>query len=339
MPRFGIPYLGTLLFGGKWIPMIALAMSFYSGCVSDAPHDNPLDPLSPQFVNAGTIRGRVLILNNSTIGIANAVVAFSNSGLAAITDNNGNFSAEHISAGTMEVIVTKNGFLPDSISLQLTAGQTASLEIHLDALPQISGQQIITKKIDQWWPGPTYSAVVTANVTDHDGQADIDSVFVMIDSLQFGMTYSNSDKNFQTTILADSLPSGNLQWLIGDTLRVIAKDKEHASTQSNDFFVSRIIETTAIPTAPISQDTVRDSLYFQWDPPSLTFFYYFSINLYSVNALIWSQSNISPAPPFAYKFPQSQFPSLQRGSYYWTVTVSDEFGNSARSKEASFIVP
>ncbi len=327
----------ALSFGGTWIPILALVLSFYSGCSLDAPHDNPLDPLSPKFENAGTIQGRVLSLGSS--GIANAVVSFTTSGIAAITDNNGNFSAEHVSAGTMLITVTKDGFLPDSISLQLAAGQTTSLEIHLDALPQISGQQIITKKTDQWWPGPTYSAVVTANITDPDGQTDFDTAFVTVDSLQFGMTYSNSDKNFQTTILADSLPTGNLQWLIGKTLTVFAKDKERALTQGNDFYVSRIIEATAIPTSPTTQDTVRDSLYFQWNPPSLTFPYTFTINLYMLNSgtPLWTESNIVPAPPFAFTFPG--FTTLQPGSYYWTVAVIDEFGNSARSKEASFIVP
>jgi hypothetical protein len=322
-----------------WTLILVLVMSFYSGCTLDAPHDNPLDPLSPKFENAGTVQGRVFILNSSTIGIANAVVSFTNSGIAAITDNYGNFSAEHVPTGPMLIIVTKDGFLADSTTLQLTAGQTSSLEIHLDALPQISTSQIITKKTDQWWPGPTYSALVTANVTDPDGQVDIDSVFVTVDSLRFGMTYSNSDKNFQTTILADSLPASNLQWLVGKTLTVYAKDKEHALVQSSDFFVSRIIEAAAIPTAPTAQDTVRDSLYFQWDPPSLTFGYTFTINLYTLNGgtPLWTKSNIVPAPPFAFKFPG--FSTLQPGSYYWTVAVIDEFGNSSRSKEASFIVP
>ncbi|MDE3057377.1 MAG: carboxypeptidase regulatory-like domain-containing protein [Bacteroidota bacterium] len=319
----------------KRILVFALVMSFFPGCISDVPHDNPLDPQSPKFENAGTVRGRVLSLGSS--GIANAVVSFTNSNIATLTDNNGNFSADHISAGTMLIIVTKDGFLPDSISLQLAAGQTSSLEIHLDALPQISSQKIITKKTDQWWPGPTYSALVTAAVSDPDGQADIDTVFVTVDSLQFGMTYSNSDKNYQTTIFGDSLPGSNLQSLIGKTLRVFAKDKERALTQSGDFFISRIIEATAVPTSPTSQDTVRGTLYFQWDPPSLNFSYTFSINIYTLDGgvSIWFKSNIASAPPFAYTFPDTLTPR----SYYWTVTVIDEFGNGARSKEASFVVP
>ncbi len=308
-----------------------------AGCVPDAPRENPLDPNSPNFRNSGTVSGRVLTYYEPFLGIAGASVTLPSKGITITTNSAGSFFFENVDAGGLTLIVSKSGYATDTVRTTLMPGGTATVQSRLNALPVISQAQIITRKIDQWWPGPVYSAVVTANVTDPDGAGDISLVTVAVDTLRLAMSFFTDPPRYQVTISGSSLPGRNIEWLVGKPIQVLAQDKPKGFSRSAPFYVLRIIQQTVVPTYPTALDTASASPEFQWARPDITFPYSYRIELYrqeeGVPTLIWNREGLA-ATLTRFQYPETLPPAL----YFWTIFVIDEYGNLSRSKEASFIV-
>ncbi|MGC8652370.1 MAG: carboxypeptidase regulatory-like domain-containing protein [Candidatus Kryptoniota bacterium] len=306
-------------------------------CAPDAPHENSLDPLSPNYSGTGVLSGRVLTLTAPYAGISNVLVTIPGNQSAVFTSSDGSFLIRNVPAGQVTVVFTKSGYLTDTLQIQIGIGKTQSIEVHLDALPVISAEQVVTHKIDQWWPGAVYNATVSAAVIDADGSTDIDSVYVVVDTINFSMAYSFNSKDFEVTIYSDSLPQHDIQWLVGRSFVVQARDHEGAVSRSNPFYVTRIIESEAAPFYPVGLDTAKASPTFEWNPPQITFNYSYTIQVVRMDAgnqtVVWTQPGINSSL-VSYSFPGI----LSSGTYFWTIAVVDNYGNSSRSKEAAFSV-
>ncbi len=311
------------------------------GCAPDAPHDNPLDPNSPNYKTQGRVTGKVLSLSLPYAGISNALVTVGQNGVAQLTASNGSFSIANAPSGKITVVISKPAYLPDTLYLNLPVGGNVDTTIHIDALPQITGAQVVTSKIDHWWPGPIYSATVTAGVSDPDGQLDIidSTVQVQVDSLSFLLTRTTGS-NYQVVIDASQLPNQDLQWLVGKEFTISAADHENGRGESGPFYVSRIIEPEAVPTSPTSLQSSTPSPVFEWNPPTISYDYTYQLQIVHIDTstgiqtVAWSQAGLS-STYVSFNYPGS----LGSGTYFWTVTVFDDYGNSSRSKEASFVVP
>ena len=91
--------LGILLFG-----LIAST----PGCLGDADRGNPLDPLSPNFLDEGQVGGRVA--DRSLSGIGGGTVTLSPGGLETTTDNAGNFLLGGVPSGSYTIISNAAGY-------------------------------------------------------------------------------------------------------------------------------------------------------------------------------------------------------------------------------------
>jgi len=321
-----------------YLVIVGIMSVIFVGCAPHAPHDNPLDPESHTGKSDGTLSGKILILNSITRGISGALVTIEGTTLAELTAADGSFNFPDAPSGNVTVLVAKASFKTDTLKLNLFVGGNLDTVTHLDALPQVSGPQVATSDIDQWYPGPVYTAAISATVTDPDGFLDVDTVYATIDSLAFGMNHTTGD-NYQVTINADSLPDQDLQWIIGKEFNVVAVDHENGVEISSGFYATRIIESEPNPTSPTEGLIITTHFpTFDWDRASVSFAATYQLQVVSLaggtQTPIWSQSGFSPATE-SFNFPDS----LASGNYYWTVAVVDQFGNSCRSREAAFTVP
>ncbi|MFZ1080677.1 MAG: carboxypeptidase-like regulatory domain-containing protein [Candidatus Kryptoniota bacterium] len=316
--------------------ILALLVAFLDGCVPNAPHDNPIDPGSPNPKTDGALKGSVLSLGLPYSGIPNALVVIEQNGSAQYTATDGSFSFSNAPPGNITLVITKALYMNDTVRIYLPVGGNLDTLIHIDALPQINNAQVVTSKIDQWLPGVVYSAVVSASITDLDGFQDVDTVYVRVDSLTFGMNYIGGN-NYQVNINADSLPNQDIQWLVGKQFIIFAIDHENGTGQSAGFYVTRIIEAEANPTSPISLDATTSYPQFNWSPPTVSFDYNYQLQIYQVNSgtqtPVGSPISIS-SDSISYNDPDS----LAVGQYSWTLTIIDNFDNSSTAKEQSFEV-
>jgi hypothetical protein len=321
-------YCVSLLVGG---------MLMASGCIPDASHDNPLDPASNAFSNSGTLSGNVFSFYQPYAGIAGALVTIQPSGVAVVSNSAGAYSIDGVPPGDVQIIVSRSGYLTDTVDSKAVIGNESKLDIHLDALPVVGTCQVLTRKIDQWWPHAVYSAVVNAAVTDPDGLGDVTGATLQVDTMKFVLTYVPDQQVYQVAVDAAILPQGSLEWLVGKSFNVTVRDRIGATTSGKPFSLSRIIQDAPIPLSPTALDTASASPQLFWVQPSLQFPYSYKIELFrldlGVPSLLWSVSNLSSSLS-SFQYPNS----LSTGTFFWTISVVDEFGNLSRSKEASFIV-
>ncbi len=315
--------------------------SIQTGCAPDAPHDNPLDPHSPNYRNAGRLVGKILTLSLPYVGISNALVTIEESGSAQLTASDGSFAFQDAPSGNITLVVSKPNYLADTLHLNLPVGGSIDTATHLDAIPQIMGAEVVTTKVDHWWPGPIYSATVTAGVTDPDGQLDIidSTVQVTVDSLSFPMDHATGS-NYKVIIDASQFPNHDLQWLVGKQFTISAVDHENGKGESTPFYVSRIIEQEAVPTSPTNLQSSSASPVLEWNPPTVSYNYTYQLQIVHIDTSTGIQAVAWSLPGINSSYVSFNYPgSLGSGTYYWTVTIVDDYGNSSTSREASFIVP
>jgi len=283
------------------------------------------------------LSGNVLSFYQPYVGIAGALVTIQPSGVAGLTNSAGAFSISGVPAGNVRIIASRSGYLTDTVDTKSLVGSESKADIHLDAMPVVGACQVVTRKIDQWWPHAVYSALVSGTVTDPDGLGDITGAALQVDTMKFAMTYIPAQQVYQVSVDAANLPQGSLEWMVGKSFTVIARDRIGATTVGKSFSVTRIIQDAPIPIFPTALDTATASPELFWTQPTLQFPYSYKLELFrldqGVPSLLWSVSNLSPS------LSNFQYPErLSTGLFFWTISVVDEFGNLSRSKEASFIV-
>ena len=325
---------------------IFCACMFMSSCF-DAPRDNPLDPSSPQFTNTASVHGRVVLLDQNS-SIASATISSMQDGVSVSSDAEGNYSFNNLAVGIQTLVCTKENFVPDTQQIILQSRTTKEVLFELNGAPFVLTQNILTRKIDQYYPSTQYFVDVTASISDPNGIVDVDSVWFTVDTLLFPMDYSVSTKQFQITIYKYDLPTNTIQWLVNKPLRIRSKDRSNAVNFSTPFYISRIIENSATPAYPtvntitLQMDTTGSTPSLQWLPPDVTFNYTYTLILSRVvsdiRTVVWTYPNLNSSSL------QLQFPAdnsgliLLPGEYVWTISVVDDFGNYSRSKEAPFVV-
>jgi hypothetical protein len=328
------------------VTTLIYALTLFAGC-KDAPCDNPLDPNSPQYSNTASIKGQVMLLNQNSY-IVSASVSSLEDGVSVLSDANGNFNFNNLRIGGQTLVCSKENFISDTLHIFLQSRATKEVQFELNAAPCVLKQNILTRKVDQYYPSTQYFVDVTASVSDPNGIMDVDSVWFAVDTLLFLMDYSVTSKQFQITINKYDLPTNTIQWLVSKPLNIRSKDRNNAVNISNPFYVSRIIENTATPVYPtinttaLQKDTTSSTPLFQWSPPDVTFNYTYTLILSRVvsdiKTVVWTCANLN------YSYMQLQFQSdgsgltLSAGEYVWTISVVDDFGNYSRSKEAPFVV-
>lgn len=323
-------------------PGILVFLLLAAGC-SDVPRDNPLDPLSPDYVSSGALRGTV-VLKDVGSPISSARITALEEGLAVQSDSVGSFSFAHLSLGVKTLVCTKENFAADTQRVTLTSGASLSLTFSMNGAPAVLEEKILTRKVDQYYPSPQYYVDVSAGVTDPNGVADLDSVWFEVSGLLFPMEYNPSSRLFEVRVFKYDIPTNTIQWLVGKALHIVSRDRSAAVNVSDPFMVTRVIEygAAAISPAPGNSDTTGGAPVLRWTPPTVTFTYSYSLTISRIDAgtptLIWRLDHLNSVDE-EYAYPvDGSVAALTPGNYVWAVTVVDEFENSCRSKESAFVV-
>lgn len=312
------------------------------GC-GDVPRDNPLDPLSPDYAGDAPLSGTVLLKSVGTPVPSARIIALED-GIATQSDSAGRFAFVRLSLGAQTIVCAKDNFAPDTQRVTLTAGASQSMAFSMNGAPVVLSENILTRKVDQYFPSPQYFVDVSAGVTDPNGTADLDSVWFEVSSLLYPMDYNPSTKLFEARVFKYDIPTNTIQWLVGKPLHIISRDRSAAVNVSDPFMVTRVIEYGATPVSPApgNSDTTGGTPVLRWAPPSVTFSYSYTLTVSRIDAgtptVVWEIDNVSSVYE-EYPYPtDGSVAVLTPGNYAWAVTVVDEFGNSCRSKESAFVV-
>ncbi|MEX0747251.1 MAG: carboxypeptidase-like regulatory domain-containing protein [Rhodothermales bacterium] len=312
------------------------------GCLSDAERSNPLDPLSEDFENVGIFEGLTTRFYPPHSPVRNVEVMLLPGPYITDSDADGRFVFRNIPAGEYRVSARKDGFVsaPDSIVL-VAGGGNPDMEIRLDGLPTVTSFELRTVHIDRWWPGELFQLEIVAMVEDPDGLSDISLVEFAIPAFGFRdeLSATGIAGRYQETIVADSLPGGNLHALLGKEIVLHVHDAAGFETASDPKFLVRVIDATPVAVEPQAQEFIDDGRpLLVWDDAALPFEYTYRIDIVLDQANVQNVVlTIADIPPDRTSH-QLETP-LASGTYFWTISVVDAFGNRSRSKEAGFIVP
>ncbi len=322
----------------------------WAGCLGDLPRDNPLDPRSDRYRPQGRLEGTVTRLYPPyppLAGVAVRLLPADDSlqgGRLVYTGPNGRFTFDELPPGTYRLLTQAPGFraLQDTLAVTISAGQTQSVTVRMNALPRFIDYEAITVHISRWWPATDlYRLEVEATVTDPDDVRDVVRVWLKIPALGFADTLEAMQPagRFFKALLQQELPGSSLPNLLGYKLYLGAHDRTGDTVYTPAFQLVRVIEAVPVALAPrglATVDTTRPVL--RWEPIALPFSFTYRIDLVrreaDLDIPILTLEGLEP-PRDSVRIPQP----LPPGVYYWTVSVVDIFGNRSRSKEAGFQVP
>ncbi|MFQ5865372.1 MAG: carboxypeptidase-like regulatory domain-containing protein [bacterium] len=323
----------------KVSPFLSICLISLVSCLNNADRTNPLDPKSENFKNAGSVSGQTLSFYSPFTPLSEVKIQMEPGFFSAKSNSQGQFVLSNIPVGSYRISAGKEGYAPDTVSVDVQLGQTTQVQLNLDALPGISNISITSSHISRWWPqNDLYLLRVIAQVEDLDGLNDIELVQIQIPELNFLDTLEVTQTlgTFMKNIPQSQLPGGKLQDVLGRDIFLSAHDRAGFQTRSRPNFLARIIEESPEFEAPTGQEILlvpRPLLI--WRLITLPFNFSYSVEVVRVdqgiNNVVWTLSDIDNTMNSV-----TVADSLVTGIYFWTISVVDEFGNLSRSKEAGF---
>lgn len=311
-------------------------------CTTPAEHSNPLDPDSPLHTTTGALRVQVTTFYPPYQALAGANLRLQPLGLTLQSDANGQLFFENLETGTYALEATKPGYHTLQTTFNITARETHTLAVRLDGLPIVTSASITSARLaTRESASPRLFLEITAEVTDPDGANDVMHVRVKFpgrmnaDTLfrEIGLT------RWQRTLSSDSLAPLNPHNLVGLPLEITAEDGAGENAAPFTLQLARILDDEPLPVYPINGEIPLNpsDITLRWQLPAIIFDHTFRVEIVRLDAgfpaLIFTARNIRSGTN-SLPYPGR----LSSGNYYWTVRVLDSFGNSSRSKEATFQV-
>ncbi len=310
-----------------------LAFLLY-GCLSDAPHENPLDPVHGG--SAGISVSGVVEHKYSNTRIEGATVILLPDFIVTRSDAQGVFRfRERIPRGDYTLRCQADGFDPDSVTISLTNQQDFTFSFHLNALPRFESISVASRHEALFFPPD--NALLDLNVTasDPDGPNHIIRVWCVLESTGRADTLQliPSEQRYFSRILPGQLGGNSIQELIGQPFTFFVQDLDSVVTSSAGHLFARFIEKTPITIAPAGQ--VSTPFTFRWmnadSLNAIPYSFHYAIEIYdNVPIALPPVEQIDNIPPEQTTWFYNNT-GLPAGEYYWVLYIIDDFGNRSRS--------
>lgn len=313
-----------------------------TGCLSDAPRTNPLDPTINKE-KALQIRGKVTHLNTST-QIPGALISLKPGFASARSDQNGEFVITgEFPAGDYTLVCEAEGFSADSASLSLSPAADFVQNFSLNALPNFSDISLLTRHEASLIPLAQEDFIdVSVSVTDGDGASDIQVVWMEVPAFGFRDTLQllpQEQRYFARIYPKDVVRvSDEIEMLAGKSFTMFVSDNHGAVVQSPPQFISRIISgADRTPETVLPDGNASIPFDFQWRQYQASFNFTFRVEVFlDVNFALPPSAAINniPADSTSVRFDTPLSPA----KYVWVLYVVDEFGNYSRSLKRALTI-
>jgi hypothetical protein len=305
-------------------------------CACDATRHNPLDPSNPNN-KLSVLSGSVFTRNAPPSPISQANVFWRPAGRIIQTNSKGDFFFDDLVTADGWLIVSKNGFSPDSIHIVISEKEQKSQEFFLNSEPVLVAANM-SSEVQNRYPA-TQATKVEINVKVNDTDNDIDSVFISNDVLGIYkvLDYNAGKRQFEQNFSPYQLGVINLEQVVGQNFEITVKDLTGAVFSIGSTQLKRIIHQEIQFDTPSNSQQVTGSLELAWDlfNPGFNFFYNVEIftDEFFYQELVWEKTHISSE----YSSIMIE-PDLPDGNYFWVIWCVDEYGNRSRSKPATFTI-
>lgn len=312
------------------------------GC--DAPRDNPFDPKSKNYVgpdlNVGVVSGTVADLSYTPLSGVHIFTIPEYRG--AVTNLQGAYSIEGLNLRTYQIVCAPAGYEPDTANVDLTEDAVVTVDFNLNALPFIVDFKVISRFIDPSQQlQPYYLVSAFAAISELDGKDDLQNVALHIQngfSALMNYDSTNTFIHYYSKILPEAeLPGASVDSIGDKLIWCTAEDQGGNSDSSDALFIARFFDNYPFLLSPIDDETVSTPTpTLRWEAFNVPFYFTYHALVYNGQnnpPLVWEKSNISADVTMVVtdSLPNSNY-------YYWTLEVSDIFGNTALSAPVDFNV-
>ncbi|NNE34062.1 MAG: carboxypeptidase regulatory-like domain-containing protein [Rhodothermales bacterium] len=320
---------------GFLIPLFLLG-----GCWEDAIHSNPLDPLSPEYIDAGSIDG--IVTDRGFNSISEVIISLTPGGQTATTTTDGRFVFDSVPPGVYTLTASGNGLEAAMSEVTVVANATASVSQTINLLPAVTGVDLTTLHVSRWWPqDDLFRLDARAAVSDGDGLVDVAGVELSIIDIQFSQPLQATTEAgvFELSLTEEDLGGIALHSLLGKPLELVVTDQFGSSATSGPVFLTRIVDFVPETDSPTgSQEIPGGNPLLTWNAADTPFVHTYQIDVFrvddDVDTNVYMLENV-PSSELSVQLSEN----FAVGQYYWTCSVVDEYGNRSRSKEAGFVVP
>ena len=320
----------------------AVLCALMLACTTPAEHSNPLDPDSPGYAKSGALRVRVTTFYLPYQALVGARIRLLPSNVEVQSDADGYYTFAELDRGAYTITAAKAGYDTVQLMVQVRAREMQTVELRLDALPQVTSAQITCARLaTRQATLPRFFLEIAVEATDQDGANDVTRVRMQLpgraqaDTLRRDTGATRWKRLFAEDEIAPLSPHN----LVGVPIQIIAEDGAGKAATPFTAQLARVIVDEPLPTFPQNGQSINpNNIILRWQLPELYFSHTQSLEVIRLDAgfpvTISTANNIRAGETFL------PYPGrLANGSYYWTVKIIDTFGNSSRSKEAPFVVP
>ncbi len=313
--------------------LLSLALIF-SAC--EAPRNNPVDPGSEQG-SLPLIKGSVRVTGTSLLPVGGAMVNFVPTGSYTMTDPEGNFNLRVPLKKEGWLTISKEGFKTDSIYISWGSEKVAEVRKELFRFPEIKAFSVTSSVIRRFPDLKFTSFKISIELAGlYEG---IDSVVVtnetsgvvlLLDRGTGGAQFNREVFSFQIPGLISPYA------LVGQQFKVSFYIQGEVYTPTVTGSVTRIIDQEIKFTSPANNAVYDNPVSLSWQlfDPGFNHSYTAEILLDDITPqTVWKKENIPGG-----EVGTDVEISLPPGNYIWVVYCVDQFGNTSRSKPASFVV-
>lgn len=302
---------------------------FVAGCLAEADHSNPLDPLSDDYVGGGVV-GRVVTDGPDGSPVGGVVVRLERTGASGgeearivMTDAQGGFRFTRVEPGAYGLTASKAGYAERVRTLTVT-DEAAEVQVALNGLPEIVDVSFVTVLQKQFIQQPTLSIEAAMQVTDPDTNPVFDSTWVSFPELGVGFPLqpTETDGVFAATVrVGQALGINDSKRLVG--LRPLFHVRDAAGAEDS----LRGAPIVHVFTEPLQIESPPD---FSVQPPSLNTLSWVRVDSpFSLDYRVTlrdAQGVLLDTTVVDQRFLPLQTP-LGPGEYTWFVVAIDIFGN------------
>lgn len=317
------------------------ALLMLAGCFDGAPRNNPLDPRGENFDDAGGLTVQVTTFYAPQQGLSDVAIQTDPGNFAGQTDASGTVFIPDLASGTYTITASRTGYAPQMATINVTAGEFATVSIAMPGMPEFLDIDINTIHISRWWPPPQelFRLNLHVEMGDRDGLADIDQVWFEIPALDYRaeLAVQTTPGSFGRLIQGDSLPAA-LPALLGQDMFLYASDRTGAVNMSEKQAIFRVIESSPLANAPRDLSLLETNApILSWEAVAINYPFTYTVDVVRVDNNI--QNLVRSVPDISSDSTSFQLDALAAGEYFWTVSIVDDFGNTSRSREAGFRIP
>jgi hypothetical protein len=327
----------------------ALLISFliFMCCIlfsCNAPHLNPLDPFS-EGQNYATIKGVIESYGQPATKIADVSVYWEPQKILVKSDTSGNFIMSNIFPNNGKLILSKEGYLSDTLSISLDKNRMFSDTVKLKKIPQVEYMQFYSVNVLSLDSTAFTELYMQIKISDPD--KSIDSVFIRNANLNFseGLTLNANGNYYEVEIKKDDLGVGNLEQVVGYDFDVFAVDSVYETYLIGTGRVARIITNYPKLSTPTNNDTLTSTSTqsLTWQNYSADFQFTYSVVIYNdvFPGFSTDADYLYSSPEISQDTTEMSIPktlTLTSGDYYWAVWVIDSFGDRICSLPYKFHV-